>query len=106
MRRIAALLVGALCLARGAAAQPPPPHPHPGPPGPQAPGSPPKGAAPDLAFLEYLGSWQGDDDEWLAIKEWDKDAAPKDVAAKPAPTPVKPNDSPPQQAGHDHDKAQ
>ena len=27
--------------------------------------------APDLDLLEYLGSWQGDDDEWLAISEWD-----------------------------------
>lgn len=25
---------------------------------------------PDLAFLEYLGSWQADDDEWLLIAEW------------------------------------
>lgn len=29
--------------------------------------------APDLAFLEYLGSWQAGDDEWVAIAEWDKD---------------------------------
>ena len=27
--------------------------------------------APDLALLEYLGSWQGDDEEWLAVSEWD-----------------------------------
>lgn len=26
---------------------------------------------PDLALLEYLGSWQGDDEEWLAVSEWD-----------------------------------
>lgn len=25
--------------------------------------------APDLAFLEYLGSWQEDDDEWLVVSE-------------------------------------
>ena len=30
-------------------------------------------AAPDLDFLEYLGSWQADDDEWLEIAEWEKD---------------------------------
>ena len=33
-------------------------------------------AAPDLEFLEYLGSWQADDDEWLAIREWEKDNPP------------------------------
>lgn len=32
-------------------------------------------AAPDLDFLEYLGAWAGDDDEWLAIEEWRKDNA-------------------------------
>jgi hypothetical protein len=29
--------------------------------------------APDLAFLEYLGSWQAGDDEWVEIAEWDKE---------------------------------
>jgi hypothetical protein len=29
-------------------------------------------AAPDLDFLEYLGAWAEDDDEWLAIEEWHK----------------------------------
>ncbi len=31
--------------------------------------------APELGldFLEYLGAWQGDDDEWLVIEEWQKD---------------------------------
>ena len=28
---------------------------------------------PDLDFLEYLGAWAEDDDEWLAIEEWQKD---------------------------------
>jgi hypothetical protein len=32
-------------------------------------------AAPDLDFLEYLGAWAEDDDEWLAIEEWRKDNA-------------------------------
>lgn len=27
---------------------------------------------PDLDFLEYLGAWAGEDDEWLAIEEWRK----------------------------------
>jgi len=71
MRRLLAACVGALCLARGASAQPPATQPTP----PRT--TPPKDAVPDLAFLEYLGSWQGDDDEWLAIKEWDQDTAPK-----------------------------
>lgn len=34
--------------------------------------------APDLAFLEYLGSWQADDDEWVLIAQWDKDHPPKE----------------------------
>jgi hypothetical protein len=106
MRRIAAVLIGALCFVRGAAAQAPPEHS--APPRPPAPkSSPPTTAVPDLAFLEYLGSWQGDDDEWLAIKEWDRDAAPKDATAKPpAPPPVKPKEPAPQEAGNDHDKAE
>jgi hypothetical protein len=29
--------------------------------------------APDLDFLEYLGTWAEEDDEWLAIEEWQKD---------------------------------
>jgi hypothetical protein len=28
---------------------------------------------PDLDFLEYLGAWAEEDDEWLAIEEWRKD---------------------------------
>jgi len=72
MRRLVAALVGALCFARAASAQAPPAAPAP----PRAM-PPAKDAVPDLAFLEYLGSWQGDDDEWLAIKEWDQDNAPK-----------------------------
>lgn len=34
---------------------------------------PPEG--PDLEFLEYLGSWAEEDDEWLAIEQWRKDNA-------------------------------
>jgi hypothetical protein len=30
---------------------------------------------PDLDFLEYLGAWAEEDDEWLAIEEWEKDQA-------------------------------
>ena len=26
---------------------------------------------PDLELLAYLGSWLGDDEEWVAIAEWD-----------------------------------
>ena len=83
MRKLFAALVGALCFARGASAQPPPAA-QPAPPR----ATPPKDAAPDLAFLEYLGSWQGDDDEWLAIKEWDQDKVPKkDAGESKDPTP-------------------
>ena len=45
--------------------------------------------APDLDFLEYLGSWQAEDDEWLVIAEWEKDNAGKgsddDTDAEPDP---------------------
>ena len=30
-------------------------------------------AAPDLDFLEYLGAWADEDDEWLAIETWEKE---------------------------------
>jgi hypothetical protein len=33
---------------------------------------------PDLDFLEYLGAWAEDDDEWLAIEEWQKGNGKKD----------------------------
>jgi hypothetical protein len=44
-----------------------------GPPRPPEP-------TPDLDFLEYLGAWAEEDDEWLAIEEFRKDigAAPDD----------------------------
>jgi hypothetical protein len=108
MRRVAALLIGALCFVRGATAQPPA---QPAPPRPAPPkSSPPKGAAPDLAFLEYLGSWQGDDDEWIAIKEWDQDGAakgrPPAAPGKPRDEASQPKEPAPQGAGNDHDKAQ
>jgi hypothetical protein len=35
-------------------------------PEPAAPG-------PELDFLEYLGAWAEEDDEWLAIEEWQKE---------------------------------
>jgi hypothetical protein len=112
MRRIAAILIGALCFVRGAAAQPPPAHPAPPRvPPPSAPkNAPPRNAAPDVAFLEYLGSWQGDDDEWIAIKEWDQDGAPKGkppaASGKPPDSAAKPKEPAPQGAVNDHDKAQ
>lgn len=36
--------------------------------------------APDLDFLEYLGTWAEDDDEWLAIEEWTNDDSAKPEA--------------------------
>jgi len=33
----------------------------------------PPEAGPELDFLEYLGAWAEEDDEWLAIEEWQKD---------------------------------
>ena len=39
---------------------------------------------PDLDFLEYLGSWQGDDDEWLIAAELEQ------AKTKPPPVDGKP----------------
>jgi hypothetical protein len=44
--------------------------------------------APDLDFLEYLGTWAEEDDEWLAIEEWQKDNG--DAADEGAPKAPKP----------------
>ena len=35
----------------------------------------PPAEGPDLEFLEYLGSWAEDDDEWLAIEQLREDDA-------------------------------
>ena len=44
---------------------------------------------PDLSFLEYLGTWQEDDEEWLAVEDWEPpaDAASDETEpdARPAP---------------------
>ncbi|HVY65383.1 MAG TPA: hypothetical protein VHH11_11240 [Gammaproteobacteria bacterium] len=64
MRKVAATLcaVGGLWFARTVHAQdtktPPP--------------------SPDLDFLEYLGAWQDNDDEWLISEQWEKDRAGAD----------------------------
>lgn len=60
MRNVrAAVLALACCWLAGMAAQ----EPEPAEPGP------------DLDFLEYLGAWAEEDDEWLAIEEWQRDNA-------------------------------
>ena len=35
-------------------------------------------ATPDLDFLEYLGTWQENDEEWLVSEQWQKDRAGAD----------------------------
>jgi hypothetical protein len=110
MRRIAAAAIGALSRRPGPASRPRSAAAARHLAGGAAFGRAANAAAPDLAFLEYLGSWQGDDDEWVAIKEWDQDAAPKgrppDAAGKPPDSPVNPKEPAPQQAGNDHEKSQ
>jgi hypothetical protein len=40
--------------------------------------------APELDFLEYLGSWQETDEEWLIVAEWeDEDMEEQDDADTP-----------------------
>jgi hypothetical protein len=62
MRKVAATLcvVGGLWFARAAHAQDAKPAPTPATP-------------PDLDFLEYLGAWQENDEEWLVSEQWQKD---------------------------------
>ena len=38
---------------------------------------------PDLDLLEYLGSWQDSDEEWLAVVEWETPEA----GTEPRPEP-------------------
>ena len=60
MRNVRAAVLGlGCCWLAGIAAQ----QPEPAQPGP------------DLDFLEYLGAWAEEDDEWLAIEELQKDNA-------------------------------
>jgi hypothetical protein len=68
MRKVAATLcaVGGLWFARAVHAQDAKPVPTP-------PVTPP--TTPDLDFLEYLGAWQENDEEWLVSEQWQKDRA-------------------------------
>jgi hypothetical protein len=34
-------------------------------------------STPELDFLEYLGSWQDTDEEWLLVSEWDGETPPE-----------------------------
>ena len=36
---------------------------------------------PDLSFLEYLGSWQEGDEEWLVVAEMDEELGEDDEAS-------------------------
>jgi len=69
MRKFTATLcaVGGLWFARAVHAQDAKPAP---------PVTPP--TAPDLDFLEYLGAWQENDEEWLVSEHWQKDRAGAD----------------------------
>jgi len=78
MRKVAATLcaVGGLWFARAVHAQdakPATPAPKPAAPAP---------SAPDLDFLEYLGAWQGNDEEWLVSEQWQKDRTGRRAAEK------------------------
>lgn len=45
-------------------------------------------SAPDAAFLEYLGSWEGSDEEWVALLDEDQDdntVSRDDQRSDPAP---------------------
>lgn len=56
---------------------------------------PPSGSAaddeaPGLDLLAYLGSWQGTDDEWLAVAEWE--AEDEEKVEEPEPSEEKDDD--------------
>jgi hypothetical protein len=95
MRPIVSLLAAAcgVWLARGAAAQD---------------AEPPADAQPDLEFLEYLGSWQADDDEWLAIREWEKDNPPAELPPVDAERGREQNDGgrAPERSRNEHDEVE
>lgn len=45
-------------------------------------------SAPDAAFLEYLGSWEGSDEEWVALLDEEQDdntVSRDDQRSDPAP---------------------
>ena len=60
MRKLGSAVLALGCWLAGAQAQESQPEQEPEP-------------GPDLDFLEYLGAWAEEDDEWLAIEEWEKD---------------------------------
>lgn len=44
----------------------------------------PTPVAPDLDFLEYLGAWQENDEEWLVSQQWQKNGAGRKRGAESA----------------------
>lgn len=42
---------------------------------------------PDVDFLEYLGSWQDNDEEWLIVSEWEPDESAPDPGDTDGGTP-------------------
>ncbi|MEX2122741.1 MAG: hypothetical protein WD795_02530 [Woeseia sp.] len=42
---------------------------------------------PDAAFLEYLGSWEGSDEDWLLFEKAARDPAPSDDNERSDPEP-------------------
>lgn len=47
----------------------------------------PANEPPDPAFLEYLGSWQGDDDAWVLLQGADPPASDRAHASPQTPDP-------------------
>ena len=78
MRKLASARLASACVALGASWLAP---------SAQAQSKDAAAEPPGLDFLEYLGSWQADDDEWYEIAEWDKDNPERDAAGDEAGTP-------------------
>ena len=64
--------------------------------------SKPAPATPDLDFLEYLGAWQENDEEWMVSEQWQKDRV--DAERKRAADKAKADGKKPGQARNDDDE--
>ena len=43
------------------------------------------GQVPEVDFLEYLGSWQAEDEEWVLAAGWESDDVRSEADAQPEP---------------------
>jgi hypothetical protein len=61
-------------------------------------------APPDIDFLEYLGSWQADDEEWLVIAEGQRGAESAERRGREPPAAAEAGGEAPPQKDDDEDE--